>query len=75
MIFLREGRQVCKACTTAKWQCTMVGGGHRQGVPEEDGRCGGREQQREEAEEEGGRGGSQGGVQPHGGGVVGESGK
>ena len=26
MIFLREGRRVCKACTTAKWQCTMAGG-------------------------------------------------
>ena len=24
--FLREGRQVCKACATAKWQCAMVGG-------------------------------------------------
>ena len=26
MIFFREGRQVCKACTTAKQQCAMVGG-------------------------------------------------
>ena len=26
MIFLREGRQVCKACATAKRRCAVVGG-------------------------------------------------
>ena len=26
MIFLREGRQVCRACATAKWQCATAGG-------------------------------------------------
>ena len=26
MIFFREGRQVCKACTTAKWCCTTLEG-------------------------------------------------
>ena len=25
-IFLREGRWVCRACATAKWQCTLAGG-------------------------------------------------
>ena len=50
----REGRQVCKACTTAKRWCTTAGGGHHQGVSEEDRGHGGREQWQKEAEEEGG---------------------
>ena len=51
-----------------------IGGGHHQGVPEEDRGCGGREQQQEEAEEEGGRG-DQGRVWPRDRKVVEEGGK
>ena len=58
--------------------CQMVvrngGRGHHQGVLEEDGGCGGREQRWEEAEEEGG-GGDQGQVWIGSGGVVGTGSK
>ena len=56
MIFLREGRQVCKACTTAKWQCTMVGGGDTVKVSQkkmedvEEGSSSGKKQKKEEDE-------------------------
>ena len=54
MIFLREGRWVCKACATAKWRCAMAGGDTIKVSQKKDGGCGERKQQQEEAEEEGG---------------------
>ena len=54
--FLREGRQVCKACTTAKRQCAMAGGdtikvSQKKTEDLEEGSSGGKKQKRKEEDE------------------------
>ena len=54
--FLREGRQVCRACATAKWQCAMAGGdtikvSQKKTEDVEEGGNGGKKQKRKEEEE------------------------
>ena len=56
MIFLREGRQVCKACTTAKRWCAVVGGdtikvSWKKMEDVEEGSSSGKKQKRKEEEE------------------------
>ena len=54
--FLREGRQVCKACATAKWWCAMVGGdtikvSQKKMEDVEEGSSSGKKRKRKEEEE------------------------
>ena len=54
--FLREGRQVCKACTTAKQWCAIAGGdtikvSRKKTEDMEEGSSGGKKQKRKEEEE------------------------
>ena len=54
--FLREGRWVCRACTTAKWRCVMAGGdtikvSQKKMKDVEEGSSGGKKQKRKEEEE------------------------
>ena len=56
MNFPREGRQVCRACATAKRQCTMAGGdtikvSWKKMEDMEEGSSGGKKQKRKEDEE------------------------